>query len=1149
MEDSLSEASERSKSNNTNNSDQTKDAQMIAESKGAQLAAENAQLTKENSVLKAQVDQANTLGPEIDKVHGKNKELTSENRRIKEEKEDLEKRFEILQKTNADLEKQLEEEKQRCRVTQKQCIENSKKEIKKAKTQANSKVDEILKQLETFQEKSEKDDIAIKTFKSKIERLLENATRYFNQEFHDIDSFIEFLSGSFPTTQTTPAGNSGLFATPVHTRTAPSTPAVLPPSAISGQSSNFNVQQVPGSVAQLEKKLKREKTRTKTLTNDKDELEMKIERLKREINEINIKHQAEIERLNKEAEKASEEQALTDANTQHTIQNLENKIENLTRKNDELKQKIREAEIAFGIPQPQFPEQTQNQIQQTRQINPESSQSLFQYQVQQQSPSPYIANQNSQPVYSSPMRQPLFSPASQNGRPPLSRHASTPTARISKQSSIVTPQRSTFREGEDQIHNCASSEHLVNQNIDLNERLKGSNNRCEELTDRLKRSETQRNELQILLEKEKGENNSLKIVHSNTVKELDMMREALHFKESVKDRNDKKLMRREYNELKAKLEGVTQQLASMKKQLNESIIEHQRDLTNIKNLNREIEDLQEDKSNLTKELEATKEELINVQAEFESYRRNEITPEKVIPLESWQSEKFPNEINTSISKISSNSSLEPKTKLKNIYTIISKKYGDMIKNRDRLLEESYTETQNIKDTVKEFVSDLAIALEVKSFNFDEFMNKISQQEIIDRLKKMRTCHDELKRSNQQLTQTLTRVHQTFGSVGFDMNDNGGFNSLEEITNKMEREVTTVKTELTNTRKQLEKRSKKCKELGTALKTLKRKSDNESEDSKQQISRLLQENEKLRTENDELSKKNQQFKWDVQKLSTEFKDFKEQQEEENKEKEDQFETQTKFSLLEKQRLEENYQEQIRNLTEEFNDTAAFVREHEDEIAQLKQEKEEEKAKVAEREREINRLRRENEELKQSKIDRNYEDENNLISNYEKAVEEQKIQCEGHRSDVEKLTNQLASTEKQLKHYKEKIIEMKKERAIAEVELRKEVEQAERQKKLIETSTKIELMNTKSTLNAKLEEENKKYETEKRKIFSTIADTFRQFFTIDSSLNEKTFKSTLFKARDELARLTSLDKSIRRLVNAEVNQKTDDAVAQIVISQSK
>ena len=120
---------------------------------------------------------------------------------------------------------------------------------------------------------------------------------------------------------------------------------------------------------------------------------------------------------------------------------------------------------------------------------------------------------------------------------------------------------------------------------------------------------------------------------------------------------------------------------------------------------------------------------------------------------------------------------------------------------------------------------------------------------------------------------------------------------------------------------------------------------------------------------------------------------------------------------------------------------------------------------------------------------------------------------------------------------------------EVELKNKIDQLERQKKLVETNSKIELMNAQSSLNTKIEEETKKFEDEKRKIYSTIADTFRQFLSVGSCLNEKSFKSTIYKARDELARLTSLDNSVRRLVNAEINQKTDDAVAQIVISQSK
>ena len=195
MEECLSEASERSKHQSSNKSDKSKDAQMISESKSAQLATENAQLTKENSILKAQVEQAIALEPKIEQFLENNKKLVSENRRLSNEIDDIKKRFLILQKSNSDLKKQVEEEKQYSQTIQKQFIDNSKEEIEKAKSNTKSQVSKITKQLEELQSKSEKDDMTIKAFNHKFERLLENAQLYFNQKFNDIDGFITFLKG------------------------------------------------------------------------------------------------------------------------------------------------------------------------------------------------------------------------------------------------------------------------------------------------------------------------------------------------------------------------------------------------------------------------------------------------------------------------------------------------------------------------------------------------------------------------------------------------------------------------------------------------------------------------------------------------------------------------------------------------------------------------------------------------------------------------------------------------------------------------------------------------------------------------------------------------------------------------------------------
>lgn len=321
MEESLSEASERSKSQDSSNSDPSNDARLIAETKSAQLAAKNALLTKENTILKAQIDQSKAIEPKIEKIFQDNKYLTSENRRLKDEIDDIQKRYLILQNSNHDLQKQADEERLRSTLTQKQFTDNSKQEIKNIKSKYQSQMDQISKQLDAIQSKSEKDDIIIKTFNNKIERLLESASNYFNQKFYDIDSFTSFLS----------------------TPNSPQRQAPRP-------SPDFTSQVPQDSVIQLEKKVKKEKQKAKKLENERDELEETVRRMQREISDLRHDHQDEIEKLNKEKREKSEEKALSDFSTSHRIRALESRIEALTRKNEELKEKVELAEKPFRQP-------------------------------------------------------------------------------------------------------------------------------------------------------------------------------------------------------------------------------------------------------------------------------------------------------------------------------------------------------------------------------------------------------------------------------------------------------------------------------------------------------------------------------------------------------------------------------------------------------------------------------------------------------------------------------------------------------------------------------------------------------------------------------------------------------------------------------
>ena len=101
---------------------------------------------------------------------------------------------------------------------------------------------------------------------------------------------------------------------------------------------------------------------------------------------------------------------------------------------------------------------------------------------------------------------------------------------------------------------------------------------------------------------------------------------------------------------------------------------------------------------------------------------------------------------------------------------------------------------------------------------------------------------------------------------------------------------------------------------------------------------------------------------------------------------------------------------------------------------------------------------------------------------------------------------------------------------------------------ECEIKNELITAETTYNTKINEMKSKADDEKRKIMSIAATEFSQFFDASEMIDERSYKSLIVHARDELERLTKSDSAIRRMINITGKQTTDDAVAQLLMESN-
>ena len=1032
MFDSISD-SEQSKSRTCQESEF--EQQLLAESHRIQLQEQVEQLRKENTNLQAQYEQAILISSQVEELHQKNRQLASDLRNTVSENENLAKRLEISQKMNQDLKQKLESEKQQAAMLHKEDLLASQKELQKAKAQAKAQLDSVLEQLEEVRNAKDQNDMTIKVANNKVERILENAARYFEVEFSNAESFISFL-GQNPAAKAPPQCQCS--------QQAPPPPPPAPCAQIESQ-----IQ------ASLERKLRHEKARTKSLANAKDELEKNVQKLQRQIQEMKLENQKEINNLISKQKQMEEDRALADAEKKHVIDKLQSKINVLTQKLNARKQEA----VANAV------NQAANQVIQKASI----------------------------PI---PTQQPVYQPDTQHY--------------VSKE----------------------ECDHIINQNSELQARVNTLTKKCDDLQNQLRVSDRKYHDADLELSRTRNDLASIKTVHNDTLSELDMLRKALHEKENARDHTDKKFIRREFQAQKALCQNLQNQVNSQKEQLSELSLANQQAQHTIDTQHTQISDLKHDLQLSHEENQKIREDLISLQAELES--RVELTPEELIPATAWTCSEFTSELNASINLIARNPSLQIPSKIQNIYKIIAKYYNEIIAARDATISSHFNENQKTNYAVNQFLVNLSIVLELEPITFNDFIAKNSEQKFIDTIKEIRSCHSDFKRRNESLTQAIDLIDRAF-CINTLLTD-GTCNICE-----LDSQINCLKLQQCKTNEQLTKRNKKYKEVSNALKATKKKAAKDAEDNKVLVRRLNGQIDDLTKQNDELVSSVQRLKWEIQNTKAKLQDQLQAAEEAQEEFKEKIEALEKAA--EKARADAEMTLNAQNQTQsQNNETVAHYAEQ---INQLKRLLDQQKDALREKENEISRLSTKRDAMANDSVDRLNAERQQIISGYESAVQELRSQCDTNRQEVDKLSKILGSTEKKLKQAKEQILQLKKEKLKFENDFKNQQEQNERQLKLTETQSRVAILNAQTEYTNKLDEEKAKIEDERRRMYSTIAESFKQFTSPHENLNEKSFKTTVFKARDEISRLTAMDAAVRRIVNAERYQKTDDAVAQAVL----
>lgn len=678
----------------------------------------------------------------------------------------------------------------------------------------------------------------------------------------------------------------------------------------------------------------------------------------------------------------------------------------------------------------------------------------------------------------------------------------------------------------------AAIEHLTKKNTDLSNELKSSISQQQRLTAKIHELEASNNEKATASEKLANEMKALKLVHNETVLELESMRRSLHEKDDDLDSKTKCKVKRQIHSLKSQVSSLESTVESQRKQAYELSLENEQAKRTINQLNDKLHETNEANDEYQRKIESLKDELYSTQQLLDN--KKTLTIDDILPPSAFKSSEFESKLSEEITRIAINPSLQPSSKIQNIYKAIKSYYNQLLATQNHSLEEAYGEIQKYKNALSQLLINSSIALGIDPISLESFFSNNGYNTMVSSINQVRGLCNDYKRSADQLNSALQHIYKVF-SVAPDSD----LNAIIEQADK-------IKEQLNGNAVLLQKRGKKYSELNFLFKTLQRKYDNDVDELNSKILILNDSIQQLSSSNDEISKANQQYKREIQSLKNEYRDFKEKKEEYEAALTEKLEEDQAAWNNEKEKLEAHIKKLISNNQSNLSGATQQLNEKDLVIDRLKKTINVQKTTITERDHQLKLLKQQSEESLNNAIAKYDQEKKQLISSYEKAVEEITKQCDAHRSDVEKLSEVLASTEKKLKQSKAKIMQVKRDNINVTAELQSQIEQNERDKQLAESTTRSAILNAETSFNTRVNELKSKYETDKRRTYSYVADSFKQFFNPHENINEKSFKIIVNRAKDELTRLVNSDSAIRRLVCAASHQNTDDAVAQALMS---
>ncbi|OHT06691.1 hypothetical protein TRFO_25146 [Tritrichomonas foetus] len=689
------------------------------------------------------------------------------------------------------------------------------------------------------------------------------------------------------------------------------------------------------------------------------------------------------------------------------------------------------------------------------------------------------------------------------------------------QTAKETPKPAPTKKEDDLV---IANEQMVQRTVELGNQVRALQDKLDASTEKVKELNEIVTQKDISIDQLNHDLSALKLVHQSTLEEIETVRNALHSKDASVREEERRthqihILKGQFITLQKTNESQLKQIRELSSQneKNSRLVDDQTNL--ISKLKRDVEILETRNKEMKDELGITKQEMAE--------RLSQIQPD-VMPAAVWKFNEFDATLTAEIDRIALSPTLQPSTKLQHIYRTINKHFKEMLLNKDRAFDAANRENQAVKELFNQFFVDASIALAQKPISFDDFLIKNGHKNMTEAINRFRNDFDEMKR---QIDINETIIKHLIDSMNF--NDTRDPSLLITQINELKAQFVTLKSNLAH-------RKKRIASLKAQFQSFKNKSERDSVDIKELNEHLKNTITGLNKNNKDLISNAQVLKREIHKQKMQIDDLTRNYQD----AEARLKAENDHILKEKETSEHHLNDQIEVILKQLREAEQLNMTNEIAITKMKKVMTNMKTVISEKEAKIQEITTENEANISHLNDKWTNERNQIVSSYESAIAEVKAHSEEQRNDVEKLVQDLSDAKKKKKKARNCANQLRSEK----MQLEKDIEalklQVQRAKKVAEAAAKSQLASAEAEFNSKIDEQRTNLENEKRKLFAFVADQFRQFFNPHDSLDENTFRCLVSKASSELIRLMSSDMAIRKMVGADVRQKTDDAVARII-----